>query len=91
MAKSKLLTVNGETHFVTEWAILKNISPQTINRRIAEGKTGEDIFKTVRKYQKRGEVAKEEYKNIDSQSAAESHKRKLVKHLWGKFVWKGDL
>lgn len=91
MAKSKLLTVNGETHFVTEWAILKNVSTRTINRRVAEGITGEDIFKTTRNYKKHDKTAKEEYRNIESQSAADSRRRALIKKLWGKWVWKGDL
>lgn len=88
MGKPKLLTVNGETHFVTEWSILKNVSAKTIHRRIAEGKTGEDIFKSTRTYAKR----KKNVKNVNSQSAAESRQRALIKEFWhGKWVWKGDL
>lgn len=42
------LTINGETHTVTEWSRLTGIPRQTIQNRHYAGKTGEDLIKKRR-------------------------------------------
>ena len=45
-SSNRILTLNGVSHNVTEWADILNVSPKTLFTRIYEGKSAEEALRT---------------------------------------------
>lgn len=46
---SKIYTYNGDTHTLTEWAEILQITTSAIRKRMSAGKTVDEIFSTDRR------------------------------------------
>lgn len=53
--QNRKLTVDGETHTLTEWAKITGLSYKTIAGRIYKGKTGAEIIKPKREWKRRAD------------------------------------